>query len=545
MAATLRIVAIACIVAGSSGSAIAQRPPATFSISEETTFILAPQKPDGRLDYLTALNDRYRKGMRTDENAAVALWTVMGSSVIPENDRPAFFAKLGMSVVPESKLVSATDWSATRGLHVLQFERALESAIGRPWTRDTFPMIAAWLDANQDPLDDLVKASHRPRFYSPPLLSSAPALLIGADCPDAKRLREVTRALLARGMLRLGTGDVDASWQDIIAVYRWSRLLAQGPFLLQYTSAVAIQRQACTAVALHAHHAGLSTRRAELMLQELTAFGAPASPAEQVNVCERFMFLDGVQSVALDGLDTMLVSAGVVRGPEHESIEELLEIANWDRVLRLGNRWYDELSALIAQKSTEEQYRRLGELQLRVRQLDIERSDPATPPSQRITEHMAQSLFTLTTAKPANLIELHARVCVHHESARMALALEAHRSRHGQYPDSLSRLTPAFLAESGSDSPGGRSITYQRIAEGYRLVSPGTAHRSGISDGRSEAIILADTTVSPSAAAQRTRPAAGPLAGFSRADSFIVITVLVALIGGVVIYILARRRRLD
>ena len=51
----------------------------------------------------------------------------------------------------------------------------------RPWQADEFPLVAGWLAANEQPLDLVVEASKRPRWYNP-LISEADGPLINALC---------------------------------------------------------------------------------------------------------------------------------------------------------------------------------------------------------------------------------------------------------------------------------------------------------------------------------------------------------------------------
>jgi hypothetical protein len=58
----------------------AARPPGPkITISRETTFVTGPLRPDGSVDYLAAINERYSKGVTPDNNAAVPLLQVLYS----------------------------------------------------------------------------------------------------------------------------------------------------------------------------------------------------------------------------------------------------------------------------------------------------------------------------------------------------------------------------------------------------------------------------------------------------------------------------------
>ena len=70
------------------------------------------------------------------------------------------------------------------------------------------------------------------------------------------------------------------------------------------------------------------------------------------------------------------------------------------------------------------------------------------------------------------------------EGTRVVLALEIHRSRHGEYPRSLAELAPAILPEVPPDPVTGGLFGYRLLAPGedpagrpYVLYSFGNDHR--------------------------------------------------------------------
>src|SRR5690348_13662189 len=58
-----------------------------FKISRETTAVESPLRSDGTPDYTAAINDKYGKGVKPEENAYMAWLEVTGTEVIPEKLR--------------------------------------------------------------------------------------------------------------------------------------------------------------------------------------------------------------------------------------------------------------------------------------------------------------------------------------------------------------------------------------------------------------------------------------------------------------------------
>lgn len=70
------------------------------TISEETTRITKPLKPDGYPDYVAALNEVFRQDTTPDKNLAVGIWKVTGPVDVSDKMRPHFFQTLGMDDLP-------------------------------------------------------------------------------------------------------------------------------------------------------------------------------------------------------------------------------------------------------------------------------------------------------------------------------------------------------------------------------------------------------------------------------------------------------------
>jgi hypothetical protein len=57
--------------------------------------------------------------------------------------------------------------------------------------------------------------------------------------------------------------------------------------------------------------------------------------------------------------------------------------------------------------------------------------------------------------------------------AGVALAVERYRLAHGKWPQSLQKLTPAFLTKVPDDPFGGGPLHYRRLGDGVVIYSVG------------------------------------------------------------------------
>ncbi len=71
------------------------------TVSPKTTFITAPLRADGTVDYLAAVNERSSQGVTPQNNAAVLLVEAVGPEAIHESARDRFFQMLGIDPPPE------------------------------------------------------------------------------------------------------------------------------------------------------------------------------------------------------------------------------------------------------------------------------------------------------------------------------------------------------------------------------------------------------------------------------------------------------------
>ncbi len=130
--------------------------------------------------------------------------------------------------VPETEYPKADspDWNPLDN-----FLQQQELASQRPWRRDEFPHVAKWLDANNDRLDRIAQAVERTRSYFPVVRQGHPPLLLNACWNALDGARRAATALSVRAMLRLEEGDFEGAWDDLYAIRRLARHVAEAQHL--------------------------------------------------------------------------------------------------------------------------------------------------------------------------------------------------------------------------------------------------------------------------------------------------------------------------
>ena len=179
-------------------------------------------REDGYVNYVAALNERFRAGVTPENNVAVPFLKAMGPGEIDAKYRDEYFRLLGIPPLPEKgdyfievETYAKAAKEAGRQLPAEQeekkgqdvFTEQLVPAMKRPWSQKEFPLLAGWLAANEKPLTLLVAASKRPRRFDP--LVPEKGCVLAALFPAISQYREAGRALIARAMLRVNEGKLD------------------------------------------------------------------------------------------------------------------------------------------------------------------------------------------------------------------------------------------------------------------------------------------------------------------------------------------------
>jgi hypothetical protein len=184
-----------------------------ITIGPETTVVEGPLAADGLVDYVAAVNELQSEGVTPENNAVVLLIEAFGPAAIPAEDRPRYYERLGIGPPPVSGgyIVEPSEFIASRHDRTASeiiderhpFLELLLELGSRPWSRVEHPDAAALLDSNAGPLEGVVEASTRARWYSPLVGSET---LYDSWTPLVAECCIAVRLLTVRSMLRLEEG---------------------------------------------------------------------------------------------------------------------------------------------------------------------------------------------------------------------------------------------------------------------------------------------------------------------------------------------------
>jgi len=496
-----------------------------ITISKETTRLTEPLRADGYVDYIAALNQQLGAGVTPENNAAVDLLYASGPAVISASIGKEYFKLLGISPPPaqgnylrplkdfetfgtptaevaakdaeesEPATDEVVEEGAEKPAELIEAVPAIEEprrpniaeeqglAMQRGWTAEQYPRLAAWLTANQIPLERAVKASSQPRWYAP--LVADDGLLIQVLLPQIQDSREYARLLTTRAMLRLGSGDPEAAWQDLLACHRLARLVGQGSTLVERLTATSLEKIACEGDFALAIEAKLPASRLVEMQAELGKLPPLPAMRESINGAERYMFLNIGAELAEKGpaaLRSLTGSGQSLGDSEHLLVQSLNGLArsaiDWDIPLRMGNQYYDrfleaaEITDLTARKAA------LATLEDELRSFHgaaTQAPDLADffSPRAELGKRMGNILLSALLPAMQSCLDAEQRGAATLAMTRLALSLAAYHTDHGSYPERLDALAPKYIDPLPRDPGSNGEYHYERTNEGYRLFSVG------------------------------------------------------------------------
>ena len=453
-----------------------------FTIGKETTYVDGPLDKDGYIDYLSALNERLRKGIKPDDNAYVVLCKAIGPH--PEGAKlPKVFEWLGIDPPLEKGDYFVGSFRFGRDTLKLdsdkdrdEFEGQVKQASQRPWTTKEFPRVAAWLKVNEKPLAIIAEAHKRPRYYCPLVLSpsaSSNTSMIGVMLPSAAVCREVGRTFVVRAMLRCGQNE-DGAWDDLLACHRIGDLIGRGATLIELLIGASIQSVASRGCAAWLQHGQPTVEQLVKAMDELRKLPL-LDIASKVDLAERFFVLETVMLTDREGFDEL--KKGKKNNPR---ALQVLEMMNWDQALLAANRWCDRLTAAMRENDRAKRKAKIkdmageGEaLAADFRKLDPDKPRPFLEKSQARTYEISHLLLSLMFPPIAKVEGTADRVTQERTNLIVAFALELYRRDNKGYPKELAALVPKYLKQVPSDLFTGKDLIYRPNEKGYLLYSVG------------------------------------------------------------------------
>ncbi len=478
-------------------------------ISEETTYITGPLTESGVPDYVTALNRRLGEGVTPENNAAVLLWRAIGPR--PEGDDREFGHKvadaLGMDRLPEegdyfippkdffraellrrSPTVSEGDLET----QIEELTTAIRTLSSTPWEASEHPLVAAWVEANEKPLELVREAVTRPRYYRPVIdprtNPERKYRLLDTYYSDLRVLLEIGDCLNVRATQQGVFRDPIGNLEDVLTNFQMARHMARGWSLLETLIALKLeQRTALTTTSLlvPSQLPVNELRDFRRRFENLGPLQTREELAENIGYGERMMAIDC--SVAIATREILFQDLDDVGNDRWEELNSsmlwwVFAIGlDWNRSLGVVNSYFNQAETALRDKNFKRRQRRLQDLEDR---FDVEATDFTE--NGFVHERRAEQFGTILVANLFPAIRGTDNAFLRGQTAfRLTLitaALTEYRSANERYPDSLDALSPHVLKKIPNDPFADAPFHYKVSEEGQSMMVYSVSY-NGLDEG--------------------------------------------------------------
>lgn len=449
-----------------------------YRISQETTHLTGPLV-DGHIDYVAALNAELSAGVTPENNAAVMFLRATGPPELSNGsgERSRFFEQLGIAPLPEGGryLVTLSDFASKHpGKDPNdQFEKARSG----PWSAKDYPALAEWVNENHEAGELIVEGTARTHYYVPIVTDpQEPGTLAWMAMPAIGETRELARLLVARATLALAEDDLPTARRNLLACHRFARLISHNPTGIGSLVAIACESMAVEGDVLLLQHPDLSREEAFDYRDQLRVL-PPMVPADgKVNRFARLALLEQATAIADERVSEKYLDGLVY---SEETIDEIARslptsVVDWNVVLSKTNTLCNDATAAWRIADRAKRDVALGKVADALNRIELRGKSPGlgslvVSPGTVMTDHMLWHLLDSMRFDPAARDNNTMRM----QLLDVALSLAAHRAEHGDYPQALSDLVPAYLDEVPEDFYIGKPLNYKRNKSGYLLYSVG------------------------------------------------------------------------
>jgi len=461
--------------------------PASHAQTTQIGPILSIEETDvsSQPDFISSLNEQLSNGVDPQSNAEAALRQILGPNGISPEVRDRYYQMLGIPMpTGDGDYFQSFAEFAGKLRSLSSAIPDLDSVIDQPWSESQYPQIALWLEKNRQHLDDAVAATELSKMYVPLIYDEhvkQGQMALSVLLPALQQHRELSEALRCRAMLSLGQGNAQQAWKDLQACHRLARHVSHGGTLLEAHLGLSIEANVCKADRMIAANGHLTAEEARAMAHEIGQLNPLPNPAWHISHSQRNVFLNSALAMSrAQGAKLQSFVNELDKDKEIEGLERLLIASvDWEEVLRIGNKFYDEFEEAADAPTPQERREKAHELEANIQQRAMETNIMvllAGSKKQRAQALSAKLLYHLMPAISKELA-LSDSAVAERDLSRLDLLLVAYRAEHGQYPKSIQALVPNYLDHLPIDPLSNKPYVYQLHGSTGRLYSIGANER--------------------------------------------------------------------
>jgi hypothetical protein len=411
----------------------------------DTTVITEPLLEDGRPAFHLALNQELMAKVPIEDNFWAKLWIGLGAL---DGIRPAYSEKvekiLLISIPREYRLKAFEEINpeATRSFEISNEPAKTTTTL---WTREAFPRVASWLDANEEVLTIAAEAAESKKAFAPLIQSEENDTVVELLLPHVQAVRRLTELFASRAMLRTSERDFQGAWRDILTIHRLARHIDEGDTGLERMVAAETRSRGMHSLQLWLSKSDLDANALEQKYNEIRSSLVIRPIASTLRV-QRLMWIDSVISSVV-GKANLAVLFGDRHAPNAELLVRYIRTsADINGILRCGNRLHDEIADSFAQTSRSMRVERLSLIQDQVKEsaqsvktrfntvVLFTKEDPENGCTNYLMLHLSTDYLRIEQA--------HTRAQARAVLVDSAIRLEIARRRSGKMPSSWKELDP-------------------------------------------------------------------------------------------------------
>ncbi len=480
------LVLIVCHLGGGSFCAAQDNPiRSPIKPSKATTYYTEPVHPDGSVDFITAVNEAGVRRVPTSDNAVRYLLEI-------SPPRPY----LAESVKAEMLTVLGLRPSQLRSIPFVplpeHLKETLQQARANLWTRDQHPELADWLEQNRAALAHFQTASESKGFFQPYVgcldEESGISGIMLSQVFLLYELQDYGEALAARVMLNYASQQSDHGLQNLVVLYRWIELLANGDFIHDIALAAHMQKDAFQAVSVLIESSLLNRQQLSSLYLALSQHSQIVIDLPRLAVFQRIYMTDLLTRVAsrrYEEISEYLTRSGAANRDPDTDIERLswanvdsFGVRDWNSVAELLQEAMDSFEHALEQTSSTEREQQIAKCRQRWMMNPIAKEQfqriAAGTASQADRAKVVNGLLLVQGFFEIDvMVNIEARIRMSRSVVMTALLAEAYRHRNGRLPESLEELAKQFSRPIPIDAFTDQPLRYEATDGGYRISSVG------------------------------------------------------------------------
>ena len=428
----------------------------------------APRTPSGMIDITKITNDKLAEGITAENNIVV--------------DYVQIFKGEPVSAEFEAQLLRRLQMNSADGPHQwTKWEYSddtadeFDMALSQPWLASENQLAHDWITANNDALDQLVTASHKPRYYHP-LISENSEDTLSCQLPYAQQARSAARGLTARALNRVALGDLDAALADVAATRRLGTLMQQGGTLVENLVGMAMVGIAVDAESKILASGKLTDQQCADYRKTVSLNTGWGSLASTIKTGERAFHMDAIQR--FEGQSGFLESIGLEPSNNLAMLSKLRRVTDWEQAAQISDEFTTRMNEALEVKDDADRLQRLKDLEIELQEIQAR--------SESFGEQAAiflgagargriagEACIVMLSSSIRQIEKAAIRTRQHSDFSDLGFAIEQYRIANGSFPNDLSELTPKFISKLPIDRFTGNAPRYELMTDrtGYRLSS--------------------------------------------------------------------------